>query len=181
MPRPHLIGPFPAGSNPTEYDLLRRRALWKMPSGLYLIGSRAGERRNLMTANWVTQVSREPKLLAVSVEREALTHDLIESGRAFAVSILRRTDRELVRKFVKPVEVTLDGAVLNGMPTENAPSSGAPVLTSAVGYLDCRLERSVELGSHTLFLGEIVGATLADDADEAAVLRMEDTRMHYGG
>ena len=48
------IGPFPEGSDPGEYDKLRRRVLWTMPSGLYVVGSRSGDRtrKNLMTLNW---------------------------------------------------------------------------------------------------------------------------------
>jgi hypothetical protein len=46
------IGPFPPGvetpERQEEYDKLRRRVLWTMPSGLYVVGSRAGDRRNLM-------------------------------------------------------------------------------------------------------------------------------------
>ena len=49
------IGPFPAGVHTpdaqTDYDKRRRRVLWTMPSGLYVVGSRDGERRNLMTMN----------------------------------------------------------------------------------------------------------------------------------
>ena len=67
----------PSGHDPEEYDKLRRRVLWKMPSGLYVLGSRAGERRNGMTMNWVTQLSFDPKLVGVSVEREAFTHELV--------------------------------------------------------------------------------------------------------
>ena len=33
------VGPFPDGADPDEYDRLRRRVLWKMPSGLYVVGS----------------------------------------------------------------------------------------------------------------------------------------------
>ena len=39
-----IVGPIPSGHDPEEYDKLRRRVLWKMPSGLYILGSRAGER-----------------------------------------------------------------------------------------------------------------------------------------
>ena len=76
--------PVPPDSDPEEYDKLRRRVLWKMPSGLYVLGSRAGERRNGMTVNWVTQVSFDPKLVAVSVEHEAFTHELLVEGGVFA-------------------------------------------------------------------------------------------------
>ena len=52
------IGPFPPGvetdEQREEYDKLRRRVLWTMPYGLYLVGSRAGDRRNVMTLNWST-------------------------------------------------------------------------------------------------------------------------------
>ena len=46
------VGPFPQGADPEEYDKLRRRVLWKMPSGLYVLGAGYGGRRNLMTLNW---------------------------------------------------------------------------------------------------------------------------------
>src|SRR5436305_14156190 len=99
------IGPFPPGVDPAEYDKLRRRVLWTMPSGLYVLGSRAGDRYNGMTLNWATQLSFEPKLVGVSVEGEACTHELISAGRVFALSLIDREDRAIVRKFVKPVEV----------------------------------------------------------------------------
>lgn len=152
-----------------------------MPSGIYLVGSRAGDRRNLMTANWVTQVSREPKLVAVSVEKDAVTHELIASGRSFAISIIDREDRSVVRKFVKPVGAAVHDQTLAGVAIDDAVSTGSPVLASALGYLDCQLERSVSLGSHTLFIGEVVNVHLSEDAATADVLRMEDTRMNYGG
>ena len=62
-----------AGETGDDFDRLRRRVFWKMPSGLYVIGSRGGDRRNGMTANWATQVASDPKLVAVSVEKHAFT------------------------------------------------------------------------------------------------------------
>jgi flavin reductase (DIM6/NTAB) family NADH-FMN oxidoreductase RutF len=55
--------------------------------------------------------------------------------------------------------------------------SGLPVLAAAAGYVVCTVVRAEALGSHTLFIGE-VGEVGGEPAD---VLRMEDTRMHYGG
>src|SRR5438034_10892572 len=96
MPVQHgPVGPFPEGADPEEYDKLRRRVLWTMPSGLYIIGSRAGDRRNGMTANWVTQVGFDPKLLAVSVEHGAVTHELIGEGAVFSVNLVDREDRAI--------------------------------------------------------------------------------------
>jgi len=173
------VGPFPDGADPDEYDRLRRRVLWTMPSGLYIVGSRAGERRNGMTCNWVTQLGFDPKLLGVSVEKDAVTHDLISEGCVFALCIVDREDRAIVRKFTKPVEVDLEARTLNGFPFHDG-ATGAPILDQAVAYADCEVRSTVDVGSHTLFLGEVVDAAFQKPED-TEVLRMEDTRMNYGG
>jgi flavin reductase (DIM6/NTAB) family NADH-FMN oxidoreductase RutF len=173
------IGPFPEGADPEEYDKLRRRVLWKMPYGLYVVGSRAGDRRNAMTLNWATQVSFDPKLIGVSVEQTAFTHELISEGGVFSLNILDREDRAIVRKFVKPVEVDAEAMTLNGFSFHDG-RTGAPVLDQAVAYADCEVRQAVECGGHTLFIGEVVDSNFQKD-EETEVLRMEDTRMSYGG
>ena len=173
------VGPFPDGADPEEYDRLRRRVLWTMPSGLYIVGSRAGERRNGMTCNWVTQLAFDPKLLGVSVEKDAVTHELVAEGGVFALCIVDREDRAIVRKFTKPVEVDVEARTLNGFPFHDG-ATGAPILDQAVAYADCEVRSTVDVGSHTLFLGEVVDAAFQKPED-TAVLRMEDTRMNYGG
>ena len=88
----------------------------------------------------------------------------------------------MVRRFVKPVvdvERSTDGTVLamSAHPVTEVGPARLPVLTSAAGFLACTLTRAEELGSHVLCIGEVtdVGGEPSD------VLRMEDTRMHYGG
>jgi flavin reductase (DIM6/NTAB) family NADH-FMN oxidoreductase RutF len=171
-----------AGPPHDEADRHRRRVLWALPTGLYLIGSRAGDAVNLMTANLVVQVCVEPKLVAVAVEAESVTADLVRRGGAFTVSLLHRQHKDVVRRFVKPVlEVgrAEDGAV-NAMSGHDVYEVGAgrlPVLAAAAGYLVGAVVSEQTLGSHVLFVGE-VGEVGGEPAD---VLRMEDTRMHYGG
>ena len=174
------VAPFPDGADPDEYDRLRRRVLWKMPSGLYVVGSTdQGERRNGMTLNWATQVSFDPKWIGIGVERAALTHELISAAGVFSLYMIDQEDRAIVRKFTKPVEVDLAAHTLNGFPYIDG-VTGAPVLAQAVAYVECEVRQRVEVGNHTLFLGEIVNAAFLKD-EETPVLRMEDTRMNYGG
>jgi flavin reductase (DIM6/NTAB) family NADH-FMN oxidoreductase RutF len=174
-----IVGPIPEGQEPEEYDKLRRRVLWSMPSGLYVIGSRSGDRYNLMTANWASQVSFDPKLVAVSVEREALTYHLIMEGRVFTLNLISREDRAIVRKFVKPVEVDLEAKTLNGFPFHEG-RTGTPILDQAVAYLECSVHETVSVGGHSIFVAEVVDAAFQQPED-TGVLRMEDTRMYYGG
>lgn len=162
-----------------DYDKMRRRLLWTMPYGLYVIGSRDGERRNLMTANWATQVSFEPKLLGVGVEKTAFTHELITAGGSFTLNTISREDRAIVRKFTKPVEADLGAGTLNGFPFHDGPT-GAPVLDQAVAWVACEVRQPVDCGGHTFFVGEVVACGFQQPED-VPVLRMEDTRMSYGG
>jgi flavin reductase (DIM6/NTAB) family NADH-FMN oxidoreductase RutF len=177
------IGPYPPGVETDEqkddYDRLRRRVLWSLPSGLYVVGSRSGLKRNLMTVNWVSQVSFEPKLLAISIEKTAFTHELITEGQVFALNTVSREDRAIVRKFTKPVETDTATMTLNGFPFHDG-LTGAPILDQAPAYVDCEVRQAVDVGNHSLFIGEVVDAGF-QAAEDTEVLRMEDTRMNYGG
>jgi flavin reductase (DIM6/NTAB) family NADH-FMN oxidoreductase RutF len=179
------IGPFPSTVPDTddardEYDRMRRRLLWKMPSGLYVVGSTdRGERRNAMTLNWATQVSFDPKWVAISVEQAAFTHELVDGSGVFALCLIDREDRAIVRKFTKPVDVDLGAQTLNGFSYVEK-ITGAPILAQSVAYLDCEVRERLAAGDHTLFVGEVIEAAFLKD-EETPVLRMEDTRMNYGG
>ncbi len=167
-------------------ERLRRRVLWAMPSGLYVVGSRAGEDRNLMTANLVQQVATSPTLVAAAIDADAVTHRLVAEGGCFAVSLLEREDRAVVRRFVKPVPATSVVVAEDGRATSMAGEevdealTGAPVLSRAAGWLDCELRHRLDLGSHSLFVGEVV-ALGGPEGAMPPLLRMEDTRMSYGG
>lgn len=174
-----MVGPVPKGLDPDEYDRLRRRVLWSMPSGLYLVGSRAGERRNLMTLNWTSQLSFEPKLVGVSVEKDALTHELILEGGVFSLCLLRREDRVVARKFAKPASLDPETMTLAAHGFHER-STGAPVLDGCLAYLDCELREAVPVGDHSLFVGEVVDSGFVQ-GEASEPLRMEDTRMSYGG
>jgi flavin reductase (DIM6/NTAB) family NADH-FMN oxidoreductase RutF len=174
------VGPFPAGADHDVYDRIRRRVLWKLPMGLYVLGSRSGDRRNLMTINWAMQVSIQPKHVAVSVEVSAVTHGLVRDGQCFSLSLIDREQRAEVRRFVKPAVEDADALTLSGV-RYRAGMTGAPIPEIAVAWLDCEVRHSLEVGSHTLFVGEVVDAGFAEGGEDASVLRMEDTRMSYGG
>jgi flavin reductase (DIM6/NTAB) family NADH-FMN oxidoreductase RutF len=174
-----LVGPFPRDVDRDEYDRNRRRILWSMPSGLYVLGSAHSGRRNLMTLNWATQVAMVPKVVAVSVETAAFTHGLVRDSGVFSLNILDRNDRAIVRKFVKPLDDGGDPSNLAGFEVRTQ-TTGAPVLAQAVAWLDCEVRESLQFASHTLFAGEVVDCG-GDVDDSTEVLRMEDTRMSYGG
>ena len=202
MAKPEHTGPVPVGRDADEYDRQRRRVLWSMPTGIYILGSRSEGRRNMMTCNWAVQVATAPKLVAVSVEVGSLTRALVDEGGSFTLSILARSDRALVRRFVKPVdEVELDGdgraTSLQGVPVHEV-VLGLPCVSSAMSWMACVVRHTLDWdrgagdgASHVLYVGEVVdvGEREASDSptpdsplsEGPSVLQMGDTRMNYGG
>ena len=157
-------------------DQLVNRLTWKIPNALALIGSRSGDERNGMTASWITQLSMEPVLIGVGVDNTAVTHRLISEGGSFTVNLWNAEETRVFVKFSKPA--TYADGTLNGRPVREA-TTGAPVFTEAIAWMDCEVRHAIDLGTHTLFVGELVdGDILVDEARSAS---MSDTRMKYGG
>jgi flavin reductase (DIM6/NTAB) family NADH-FMN oxidoreductase RutF len=157
-------------------DETLNKVTWKVPNALALIGSRAGDERNAMTASWITQLSMEPVLIGVAVDNEAITRRLIAEGGSFSVNLWDASDTRVFVKFSKPA--VDDGSTLNGRAVRAA-TTGAPVFDEAVAWMDCEVRHRLDLGTHTLFVGEVVDAAINDD--EARIASMSDTRMKYGG
>ena len=151
---------------------------WAIPNALCLIGSRDAEEWNGMTQSWVTQVSMEPVLIAISVDRKAVTNRLIHAGGSFSVNLWDREDTRVFRTFSKPAQRV--GLTLNDRPVREG-ATGVPIFEEAVAWLECRVNQAIDVGTHDLFLGEVIDAGFRDGGRETPVARIEDTRMKYGG
>jgi flavin reductase (DIM6/NTAB) family NADH-FMN oxidoreductase RutF len=157
-------------------DELLNRVTWKIPNALALVGSRSGDERNAMTTSWITQLSMDPVLIGAAVDNDAVTHRLISEGGSFTVNLWDAEDTKVFVKFSKPA--TDDGDALNGRPVRPA-TTGAPVFEESLAWMDCEVRQRINLGTHTLFVGEVVDARINNDDAPAAA--MSDTRMKYGG
>lgn len=157
-------------------DELLNKVTWKIPNALALVGSRAGDERNGMTTSWITQLSMEPVLIGIGVDNTAVTHRLITEGGSFSVNLWSADDTRVFVKFSKPA--TYEDGALNGRAVRDG-VTGAPIFEDAIAHLDCEVRQSHDLGTHTLFIGEVVDAGLHDD--DATPASMSDTRMKYGG
>jgi flavin reductase (DIM6/NTAB) family NADH-FMN oxidoreductase RutF len=120
----------------------------------------------------------EPVLIAIGIDRKAVTDRLIRDGGAFSVNLWDRADTRIFRSFSKPA--TREGTKLNGRPVREG-ITGVPIFEEAVAWLECRLFQTVEFVTHDLFVGEVVDAGFRDGGRDTPIARMEDTRMKYGG
>ena len=151
-------------------------ALELFPYGLFIIGSRGSDNINGMMADWVMQVSFQPRLVACSLERNSTTlRNLRETG-AFTVNILSSGDKALAAKFCQPREAAKvrgrseeASAViydkLAGIPYEDGGLTGCPVLEEALGYVECEVGQLIETGDHVLAIGRVLGGEVLRDGE----------------
>ena len=132
-----------------------RRVMGHFPTGVVVVTSRRldGEPCGL-TVNAFCSVSLNPRLVLVCVERDADSHDCIRDSGIFAISVLDEKGGELLsRRFAADdVAEKFEGVAYREEWT------GAPVLDSAIAWLDCRVREVIEAGDHTMFLGEVITA-----------------------
>ncbi len=127
-------------------------ALEQIGYGLYVVGSRNGD-VNGMTANWLTQVSFEPRMVALAVEAESHTMANIRASKVFSVNVIAEEDTALIEKFVSPQERA--GDKLGGVDVRFE-QTGCPILQRALAWLECEVEQIVMAGDHELVIGRVV-------------------------
>ena len=71
-----------------DLEKMNPKTLHKISYGLYVICSKNGEKINGQIANALFQVTSKPPTIAVSINKQNLTHDYIEKSNCFTVSIL---------------------------------------------------------------------------------------------
>jgi flavin reductase (DIM6/NTAB) family NADH-FMN oxidoreductase RutF len=155
---------------------LINQVTWKIPNALALVGSRVNDEWNAMTTSWITQVAQEPILIGVGIDKTAVTHRLIAEGGSFTVNLWDSENTRPFVKFSKPAVKV--GMELNGWPIAEG-ETGAPIFDDAIAWMECAVAQTVDCGSHTFFIGELVGAGINNENARSAA--MSDTRMKYGG
>jgi flavin reductase (DIM6/NTAB) family NADH-FMN oxidoreductase RutF len=142
----------------------------RLTNGLYVVGVAHGDQRNAFTAAWITQVSFDPLLLALSINPTHASYPILTAAGVFSVSILRRGQLELARHFGTQSGRAVDK--LAGQRWQPA-LAGAPVLLDAGAYLECRVISRHAAGDHQLVLAQVVGGRVL--APEAATMTYAET------
>jgi flavin reductase (DIM6/NTAB) family NADH-FMN oxidoreductase RutF len=158
-------------------EAAKKTVLRHFSYGLYALTVKHGGEEHGMTANWVTQASFDPPMVVVAVENTSKTVAMIRDAHHFAVNVLLEGQRELAGKLGRSSANTPQK--LKGIKTKPAPISGAPVLTDALGWVECRVVATLPSGDHTLVLGEVVAAGVEHEGAEP--LTLEETGFKYSG
>ncbi|MFC1913989.1 flavin reductase family protein [Chloroflexota bacterium] len=137
-------------------------ALWKLSYGVYVVASKKGDRLNGQIANTVFQVTSEPPAIAVSINKNNLTHEFIKESRVFAVSVLcQDTPLNFIGRF--GFKSGRDTDKFEGINYKMGDTGAPIVIDNAVSYLEARVVKEMDVGTHTIFVGEVVDADIVSD------------------
>jgi len=140
------------------------RALHTIGYGLYIVCSKKGERFNGQVANTVAQVTAEPPAIGVIINKENLTHELIKESRVFTASVLAKdTPLAFIGHFGFKSGREIDK--LKGI-NYILGETGAPIVTDhALAFLEVKVNKEMEVGTHTIFVGELAGAEILGEGE----------------
>ncbi len=139
-------------------------SLTKISYGMYLVSSKKGERFNGQIANTVFQITAQPPTIAVSINKENLTHEFISETRVFTVSILaQETPFPFIGRFGFKSGREVDK--FSGIDYKIGKTKAPIVLENAVAYLEAEVIEEFDVGTHTLFLGQVVDGEILSEAE----------------
>lgn len=134
------------------------------PLPVVLVGcGRIGTDANLITLAWTGVVCSEPPMLSISVRPERHSHALIRANQVFSVNLPSATQAAVVDWCGVRSGREVDKFSQTGLTPLAGPQTGAPLVAECPVCLECRVVDCRPLGSHDLFLAEIV-AVYADEA-----------------
>ena len=138
------------------------KALHKISYGIYVVTSKMDDRINGQIANTIFQVTSEPPTVAVSINKNNLTHDFIKSSRVFAASVLcQDTPFTFIGRFGFKSGRDIDK--FEGVNYKTGDTGAPVVIDNAVSYLEVRVNKEIDVGTHTIFIGEVVNADIISD------------------
>ncbi len=136
-------------------DAAKKEALRLFTYGLYAVATGDEAEWDAFTANWVTQVSFDPPLLAVSVENTSTSLTILRRTGLFSVNVFDATQRDLAGKLGKPFARSPEK--LEGL-SRGAGERGTPVLLDGLAWVECEYISEQPAGDSTLVVARVVGA-----------------------
>ena len=142
-----------------------KTAFYKLSYGLYVVSSMKDGKFNGQIANTAFQVTSEPPTVAVSINKQNLTHEYIQASRKFAVSVISKS---APMPFIGLFGFKC-GRDINKFENTNIKlgETGVPVvLDNAIAYIEAEVINQMDCGSHTIFVGQVRDCNVLKENEE---------------
>lgn len=140
------------------------KILHRISYGLFIVGSNIGDKLNGQIANSLFQVTSKPPQVAVGINKQNLTHEFLSQSKHFCASVLAKQT---------PLSLIGDFGFKSGRDVDKfkdisykISEAGAPiVLDHTLGYLGGPIVSSLDVGTHTIFVAEVVDTEVFDGGE----------------
>ena len=146
--------------------MIQFEALYKISYGLYIISSGNKNRGNGFISNTFFQVTAEPPRFASCCNKDNYTASFIQECGAFAVSVIHLdTDPDIIGRF--GYKSGKDTDKLSGLKLKYGETGVPIVLNDCIAFLECKVQQTIDLGTHYMFIGELLHSEIIDDTKDA--------------
>ncbi len=142
---------------------------WKPGNMLYpvpvvMVSCKSGRKKaNIITIAWAGTIASDPPMVSISVRKERYSHDIIEKSGEFVINLVNEKLTKACdwcgvcsgRDFDKFAEMGLTEYVSDFIKT--------PAIAESPVNIYCKVTKKEELGSHDMYLAEVVGVTVSDE------------------
>ena len=138
------------------------KQIWKPGNMIYPLPAvmvscqREGEKPNIITVAWTGTVCTNPPMVYISVRPQRYSYDILDETGEFVINL---TTKELARATdycgVRSGR-DVDKFKETGLTAVEATKVKAPLIAEAPVNIECRITEKKELGSHHMFLAEVL-------------------------
>ena len=134
---------------------MNKEAMYKLSYGLFVLTAKEGKKDNGCIINTAIQAASVPNQLSICINKANATHDMIVNTGKFTVSVISQAaDFELFKRF--GFQSGRDVDKFEGYEACRRSENGIYYVTEGTNaYISAKVDHMVDLGSHTMFIGEI--------------------------
>lgn len=136
-------------------------ALFTLTYGVFILGANDGSKKNACIINTCTQLTSEPARISITVLKSNLTHDMIDKSNTFSISVLgKHASLDTIARF--GFKSGRDTDKLEGIAYEIDSLSNPVIKQDSIAIMSCKVAQKIDLGSHTLFISDVLEAEKID-------------------
>ena len=155
--------------------MIDNKAFYKLSYGLYIVSSFSDGRLNAQIANTVFQITSDPIMFAVCINKKNLTHEYIEKSKLIGVSVLStEAPMDQIKRF--GFKSGRNFNKFEGI-SYKLTESGIPiVLDNAASYFELQVEKEIDVSTHTMFICKVLNAELLENKDQMTYQYYQDVK-----
>ncbi len=152
-----------------------RDALLQIAYSVFILTIRQGDEINACTGSQLMQVSFEPPMVAIAVDKNSYSHKMLfKEGALFAINLLDSRQLAIANRLALPHRMRPQQ--MAGI-RHRAGQSGAPILEEAIAYVECKVRSALDTGGdHSIFVGEVVAGGVVREAEP---LTLRESGLKY--